>query len=354
MSRENARGSARFSDRKSAGGNDNGVMTRPDLRRAWLAGILTAAGLTGLAAPCRAQETGSPVWLTGRSLDRRLDDPLSVRWQGVGLRSALSELSRAQRVCLLLDRRFDPTRAVDLEAAGNLRTVLERAVGPRGGSVLVLQGVVYLGPTATVAALPSARQRLRKAAANLSRDEHRRLTAARRFRWSDLATPRELLHELERESGWTLVGVESVPHDLWAAADLPAQSWLDRVQLVLAQFDKTLELDAARREARIVPLPAAEPTDAVIGNPHPSRRTGSRTATLSVREAPLGDVLRTIAVQFELELRVDPGVPQATLSAPVTLSAEGLEIEPLLEKLLRDRARFEQTPSSLRILPLTP
>lgn len=316
------------------------------------AAILATILLTTGRAPILAADPPT-VWLTGPALEKQLDEPAGLRLQGVSLREALRDLGQERRVSLLIDRRIDPSLALDVDASGSLRSVLDRLAAERGAAVRVVQGVVYLGPANVVAALPAERQKLRMAAQALPREDRAPLLAARRWQWNDLDTPRELLEQLQRESKWKFEGLEAVPHDLWAGAELPAVPWLDRALLVLAQFDRTLELDGARRVARIVPWRAEAPPIAggKLANAPRRKPAAKRTAKLEVREARLGDVLRSIAVQFELELQIDEGFPQEALAAPITFSAGDLELEPLLEKLLQGRARFAVAEGELRISP---
>src|SRR5690606_2736806 len=52
-----------------------------------------------------------------------------------------------------------------------------------------------------------------------------------------------------------LNGAEQVPHDLWAAADLPPLTWVERMTVVLHQFDLTFRIDADTKSIVIEPLP---------------------------------------------------------------------------------------------------
>ena len=73
--------------------------------------------------------------------------------------------------------------------------------------------------------------------------------------WDDLTTPRELIEELARQNGVEVTGLELVPHDLWAAADLPPLPWADRLTLIAIQFDLTFTVSADGATVRLVPLP---------------------------------------------------------------------------------------------------
>src|SRR5262249_28482908 len=57
------------------------------------------------------------------------------------------------------------------------------------------------------------------------------------------------------DGGIAIDGKDVIPHDLWRAADLPQLSWVDRLTLVLAQFDKTFRIESSGTRVQIVPAP---------------------------------------------------------------------------------------------------
>jgi hypothetical protein len=92
-------------------------------------------------------------------------------------------------------------------------------------------------------------------AAGLPEDAEETLSHARPLAWDDFATPRDLLRGLAEASSIRLEGLEQVPHDLWAAADLPALSLVDRFTLVAVQYDLTFRIAADGRSMNLVPVP---------------------------------------------------------------------------------------------------
>ena len=99
-----------------------------------------------------------------------------------------------------------------------------------------------------------------------------------------LYAPRELLTHLVEQAGVDLLGGQQVPHDLWAAADLPALTWVDRVTLIVNQFDLTFEVVPGGRSVRLIPVPPPAAPSAVgwVERSEPrqpeqeSRRAGER------------------------------------------------------------------------------
>jgi hypothetical protein len=83
----------------------------------------------------------------------------------------------------------------------------------------------------------------------------KRWLATERMRWNDFATPRQLLGELAAAGGLDLSGLQQVPHDLWAGTDLPPLPLVDRVSLILIQFDLTFQLADDGNRAALIPIP---------------------------------------------------------------------------------------------------
>ena len=166
-----------------------------------------------------------------------------------------------------------------------------------------------------------------------------------------------MLTRLAEENGLELTGLDLVPHDLWAAADLPPLSLTDRLTLVAAQFDLTFAVSSDGSGVRLAPLPrrvaivrsypggpdpeamavrlaalAPQAEIEVVGGevrvgglvedherlapprpaagpaksrPAPRDALASKRFTLTVTEKPVGPVLRQLAAQWKLELAID-------------------------------------------------
>jgi hypothetical protein len=226
---------------------------------AFAAGVVPATAQENPAQEKQAQdkdETKRVRWLTGAALRRRLDRPVSVSWSNVPLRRAVTRLSKSQATAVFLDRRIDPGRRLNGSPANMpLEAVWKQIAAHARAEISSFGPVTYIGPGPVAA-------RLRTLAA-LRLDDVRKLPEAaqprwlgqRALRWDDLNTPRDLLAQLAAEADARLVGTEQVPHDLWAAADLPAMSLIDRLTLVAAEMTLTFSIEDAGREIRLVPMP---------------------------------------------------------------------------------------------------
>ena len=342
--------------------------------------------LAGLCCILHGQARAASRWATGATLQRQLGCPVDIVWAENPLRQALRRLSESQGVAVLLDRRVDPDQKLSMQLADvPLRTALQTIARDRGLGVAQLGGVVYFGP-------PSVAARLRTLAA-LREEEGRRLpaAAAEKFQhlcpmaWDDLATPRDLFAGLAAQNGLALAGLEQVPHDLWAAADLPALSLLDRLTLIAIQFDLTLELSADGRRVRLVPVPErvavvrnypggadAEATarrfaalapgaeikvvaDRVyvrglvedqerISQPRvansPAKQPPAQEGfalkqfTLTVAKQPVGPLLQQLARQLKLKLAIDQQVLDRagiSLDQRISFSVKGVTVDELLQ-----------------------
>ena len=196
-------------------------------------------------------------WHVGDALERQLDLPVGLTWEGIPLRGAVERLGQVQRVGLFLDRRFDPGQTIKLSTRDeSLREMLD-LLGKRIGARAVRIGpVVYLGPesSADAIATTAAVQRNRSLRA-LPAGTRARWVARRPWNWPQLSTPRGLIEQLAEDGQFRVAGIDRIPHDLWPAANLPPMTISQRLSLVLAGFDLTFEVSNDGRSVRIVPLP---------------------------------------------------------------------------------------------------
>ncbi len=210
-----------------------------------------------LARGVGADTSPKATWLAGRALQTRLDTVIpKVFWSGVPLRKVIQTIATTQAVAILVDRRVDPDHAVDLTLTGvTVEGLLQRIAEDRELGLTRVGAVTYLGP-------PEATTRLRTLA-TLRHEDVAKLPAhaaaafghSQPLAWDDFATPRELLSRLAASAGVRLEGLGQVPHDLWAAADLPALPLVDRFTLIAVQFDLTFRIAADGRSMELVPVP---------------------------------------------------------------------------------------------------
>ncbi|HUT89995.1 MAG TPA: hypothetical protein VMY37_10880 [Thermoguttaceae bacterium] len=348
-----------------------------------------------VVAPALQAAAGAepPVaWLGGTALERQLRTPVDVFWSGTPLRQAVVSLAYSRRAAVLIDRRVDPGQKLDLQWNGlPLEQVYREVAQTRQLGVAWLGPVAYFGP-------PQATSRLRTLA-ELRREEVRRLPAAAgrkllasgRIGWDDFATPRDLLARAAAESGIEISGLEQVPHDLWAGADLPALSLVDRVTLIAGQFDLTFEIAADGSAVALVPVPddvaivrsypggrepqaladrwaalvpesrveivageifvrgPLEDHERIAGSARPPRQTrpaanrsgqasnGEKRFTVPEGKGQLGPVLEQLAGRLGLTLKIDREALQRagiSLQQPISFSVDNATLEELFEAVL--------------------
>jgi hypothetical protein len=317
-----------------------------------------------------ASAAGHSGWATGPELQRRLAQPVDILWSNNPLRGAMASLSRVRQVAILMDRRVDPGQRVDLRVQdvpmeSALRTIAERC----GLGISRLGSVVYLGPPTAAERLPAVAAALAQSVRRLPITAQRRFFQVQPFCWKDLSTPRDLLAQLGRQNGIEISGLNRVPHDLWAAADLPPLSLINRLLLVAIQFDLTFEVATGGSRLALTPMPenlsppASNRRATRAASPTPKSPTNDRVAgvgqiriqRLSVKDEPLGPVLRQLAGRLKLELRIDQAaIAEAGISLDQRVSAtiEDATVDDLFRQLLKSTGlRFQRRQRVVEILP---
>ncbi len=336
--------------------------------------------------PARAAD-----WLTGPGLKKRLALPVDpIVWSGHPLRHALARFGQSNRVAVLLDRRVDPGQKLRLAINDvSVRAALQEIASDRRLGVSLLGSVIYVGPPPVAARLRTLGALRTEEVRQLPAAVGRKFLASKRISWDDLATPRELLEDLARQNRFTITDLELVPHDLWAGADLPPLTLIDRLTLILVQFDLTFHLSAdgktvtllgvpeevalvrsypggsdpkttARRLAALAPEAQVEVVDERISvkglledheriksprrstPPTKDRRSTSSLArqrfTLKLKEQPIGSVLRQLAESLALDLQIDREAIRGagiSLDQHISLEVKEVTVDRLLGELLK-------------------
>jgi len=275
------------------------------------------------ATPCLA----APREMAGAGLDAAVQ----ASWTQVPLGDWAERASRIAGLPVIIDRRLDPTFLITLDCRGEpVHDVLDRVAAMVGGQVEVLASSVRIGPS-SVAGLASAAEQARNAELAslppaLRRTAHRRAA----WTWPTAARPRDLLATTAREAGLELDGLDAIPHDHLPAASLPMLSLAERLDLVLAHYDRRIAwttggaevvpLDAGMTARDNAPRPAAasqsepgrKPEAQATAQPQrkPTPRRGANPTTtretFSLRlAAPLDQALAAVAARLSLDLTID-------------------------------------------------
>ncbi len=187
----------------------------------------------------------SVEFATGDDFARRLKAQVQISWSQAPLRPTLERLAQTQGVAVFMDRRLDPQRLLELQLPlAPLSEALQQIAKNQDAAVSWLDPVVYLGPSPTTAKLATLLELNRQQLQQVSGPDRLRWETPAPTAWEFLSQPRQLVAQMAQQRGVTLEGVEQIPHDLWAAQQLPPLDLLQQLTIVLAGFDLCVTLDA--------------------------------------------------------------------------------------------------------------
>jgi hypothetical protein len=288
----------------------------------------------------------------------------TIHWQGVTLGDVVDRLRPVFDDTVFIDRRVDPSRRVslDIEAVSAEQVVSALATDHELG-VGRLGTLIYLGPpiAGELRAIAAARSR---EAARLPTALRTTLLGKKPISWPRLSEPRDLVAKLVALHGWQLAEAERIPHDIWAAGNLPELTVVEQLTILTFGFGMTFELRPAERTVAIVPLPStvtareALPARRVTeSKPRPPRtmRGTRQVYTLRVQEKPVGAVLRELSQRLRWTIQIDEEAIRAagkSLDQRVSFSVENADRETLLDALLTPAGlEYHISGEQIRIIP---
>jgi hypothetical protein len=234
-------------DGKSAGRRRSGIRKSTAVPTGRLQRLLLpmfVALLLSLQTAAAGEANDQMDFVTGSEFRSALEQAFSTSTDNDSLRGIVRGIETAKHVSIVVDRRLDPTGARSMRVTGStLKEGLERLAAEADAGATIIGNSVYFGPRATAAKLRTLQvlriQELSERNARISDRRRSELTQARTFRWNDLDRPADLIRRLASEHNLALVGIERVPHDLWAGGTLPDAGAVEILTLILAQFDLT-------------------------------------------------------------------------------------------------------------------
>jgi hypothetical protein len=229
---------------------------------------------------------------------------ITLAWREQELGVALQRLSESQRLRIWVDRRVDRSARVNLIADRlSIAEVLESLASQHGAAVAHFRGVTYFGTVQTAVALPQLASRVRAEINALPRSVQTKWLAASEWKCSRLSEPRAFIEQTAASVGAELAGADQIPHDLWPARQLPAMAAVDRLVLLLANFDLTFDvadgggtiklepIDYSKMGALKSPRPFKAPHEQTLQ----PRRVEDRRFTLRIVNQPAGSVIEQLA-----------------------------------------------------------
>ena len=304
---------------------------------------------------------------------------VSVAWQNVPLREAVVRMGQSQRLSVWIDRRVDPTHPTTLKVNRTATaTLFENAAEQGGAASLSVGKFYYVGTPQSVEEIRTLLALAQQQTLQLDDEPRQAMLAKASVRVPRLTEPRDLVTSLAQRGHVRLEGLDRVPHDLWPESQLPYLSTTDQLTLVLAGFDLTWQAKPDGKTLRIVPierpvtirlqhdrqqvaeaiadgssLRAEKATDPnqvwvvatveqheqLLGKTprttptarSPKQPTNTKQVfTLRVAEQPAGAIVKQLAQQLGMELKVAPEVTTAMLNTRVTFEVDKADLDQLL------------------------
>lgn len=329
---------------------------------AWLLGGLTAAVCPD--GVVRADDAAPPA--THRHTQR-----IDATWTAVPLQTVAGRLSTMSGLAVVVDRRIDPDTCVSLTASDEpLPQVLATLAKEARAEVVLLASHARLTPSGSAALLRAAERTRGAEIRRLSAADRARATARTAWTWPAGATPRDLVATAATAADIALTGLDTLPHDHFPAAALPPLSLAERLDLLLAHFDRRVAWQAVGRTANgrptfaIVSLASVQieaadrltgPGDrAGIWQPTPPGKRAVAGATYSLQvAAPLDALLATLATRLGLTLDIDRAALRARGIAGgeiIRLNVTNVSRHALLDAVLTPlELRWEIANQTLRV-----
>ncbi len=250
-------------------------MSRLWFRRGLL--LLTLCLLTSQVSG--ADRSGGEELRTGRQLQQALESRRALTVQAIPLRDLLADLQTQSGICIVLDRRIDPSQRLTLNAdlMPTLHLLHLAAAEIPQAAVSVNQSFVYIGPVDAAHRLRTLCELNRKmildARSQLDAEVYVAVTSRLPVAWEELSRPAEVLTRLCAETGLDVSNVETVPPDLWHAGQWSKMSLAESATLLLNQFDLTFRVDPAGAQVEVIRLPETVVLDQRHSVPRRQRET---------------------------------------------------------------------------------
>ena len=237
-------------------GSPDAVVRLTVLKRSCLVCLFLVAGFRSV---CADHVTGAKLH-TGRRLTVALESRRALNVQDASVRSILLKLQEQSGICIVVDRRVDPSQRLtfrtDLLPTNEL---LRQVTAELPNAVLsVNRAFVYIGPAATARRLRTFCEHHRSMILDhrrqFDKEIYRKLSTAKPLTWGDLTSPRDIVVSLVADAGLTAVNPDAVPHDLWYGGRVPGIPFAESATLLLSHFDLTFRIDADSAEFTIIPM----------------------------------------------------------------------------------------------------
>lgn len=318
---------------------------RPHPLPRWRAAALLATILAGVQTfPLPESRAAEPA-----AVPAAAPHPVvNATWTALPLRQAADRLAAIAGRPIVVDRRIDPGVPITRDMRDEpLDETLSIVAAAGGGEFASLRSSIRIVPAGAATIVERAEAARERRIAALPSADRRHLAQRRVLEWPDGGRPRDIVAAVAAEAGVSLTGLDALPHDHFPRASLPPLSLAERLDLLLAHFDRRIEWKTragGRPVGTIVPIAtgleqaAAPPRTAGGGRQRPERpapqtATAGQPAaapTFSLRlEAPLDQALAAIAGRLGLAVAIDHE----------SLRARGLSAGEIVRAEVKDKPR---------------
>lgn len=191
---------------------------------------------------------------TGALFKKALSQSMSLDFELKPVRSIVQKFGTDRGIAVVLDRRLDPDLIVSISVRDKPALDAFQQIADKSNGVLSeLNNVVFIGSPTSTAKLRTLVEIRDKEAAKFP--NRKALRAGQTISWPFLSEPRAVLLAVSKKFGLELQNSELIPHDLWAAGELPKADAVTALSVVLIQFGLTFEWEDNGRAVRIVNEP---------------------------------------------------------------------------------------------------
>lgn len=214
-----------------------------------LACVICLVAIVDVVPVFSAQDSTPNVKLfTGKKASDSLQRLRSVALQSVPLSDVIADLQTSLQFAIVLDHRIDPQQPITL-ASGlvNSREVLRRVAETVGADVTFTDRFAVVGPSDSVMRLRTVmelrRKELQALRTKLGSKSYQLWFDDIEAGWPDLMQPDRFVVEQIQAAGMTRKPESQLPHDLWRSQQLPPLNLIQRLSVVVNQFDLTFRVD---------------------------------------------------------------------------------------------------------------
>lgn len=289
----------------------------------------------------------------------------SVRWEHLPLAEAAERLNEISLGDVLVDRRVNPNQFVTLTLTdATAEAVASQLAAACSLGIAKLGNLIYLGPKESTNGLAGLVALRRKEITALPEAARQTFSERRKIAWPRMTEPRGLVAQLAADHGWRLTAAERIPHDLWAAGELPTLSFADQLTLLLVGFDLTYQIQLDKRTIEIIPIDWSkiDSTRVTSANRRQPQKSSNRSRentkqvfSLRIEGQPVGKVLAQLASRLGWQIEVDElQLKRAgrSLDTLASFSVENANEDELLDALLTPaKLSAERVGKQVRIAP---